>query len=200
MSALTVISNLSLLIPATIAFKYRRIFRCFVLILETIVSSLYHLCDYSGNCLFPFQTLHNFDFSLAQLLIVLTVLYLITFEEGYEWIEWLLIFISICVIIVLQSSFSGELAVQAGVVGACALIVVGYWLIWGVPEYHWEYFSAGIILVSASSMFYAFQGVNPSAYWAIHSLWHVTGAMGISFIFFIKKPAKIIQNAAFKIN
>jgi hypothetical protein len=193
MSALTVVSNLFLLIPAVIAFKYNRILRCFVLVLETIVSSLYHLCDYSGNCLFSFQTLHYFDFSLAQLLIVLVVFYLIVYEERYEWLEWIMIFIGICVIIILQATTSGELVVQAGVVGVCVLIVIVYWLIWGVPNYHWEYFAAGLTLV------FAFQGEAPSLYWAIHSLWHITGAMGISFIFFIKEPAKITQNAASKI-
>jgi hypothetical protein len=200
MSALTVLSNLALLVPAVVAYKYNRILRCSVLILETIVSSLYHLCDYSGNCLFPFQTLHYFDFSLAQLLIVLSVLYLIDFDDDHLWLEWVMIFISGCIIVILQVSFSGELAVQAGVVGVCALIVVVYWLVWGVPKYRWEYFAAGITLVSASSMFYAFQGVNPGGYWAIHSLWHIAGAMGIAFLFFIRDPKQIRQNAAAKIS
>lgn len=189
------ISNAALFIPAFTAFRFRRIFRCPVLFTEAIVSALYHLCDYSSTCLFGFQTLHYLDFFFAELLIVSSTLYLIDFGDQL-WVEWLLFFISIVGIVVLQITLPAELYVQAGIVAVMVLIVAVYWFIWGVPRYRWDYFTLGISLISGSVMLFTIQGIWPEAYWATHSLWHAAGALGMHYLFYIKEPARLIQNAA----
>lgn len=199
MEVLTVISNAALLIAAYIAFKKRRIFRAPTIFTEAFVSSLYHLCDYSGHCLFQFQTLHYFDFFFAELLVVLAGLYLIWFEKDYEWVEWIMIFIYICAIVVLQVVLPGELYVQGGLIGSLIIVLITYWCIFGIPKYDWYYLTIGTIFLSISAILFSYQSASPDGYWAIHSLWHLFGAIGISFIFYTKESAELYRNAANKI-
>lgn len=199
MEVFTVISNAALFIPAYTAYKYKRIFRAPTLFIEAIVSALYHLCDYSGHCLFQFQTLQYFDFFFAQLLIVLSGLYLIHFKRNYEWIEWIMIFIFMCAIVVLQVVLPGELYVQAGLIAAIVIILITYWYIFGVPRYNLFYLALATMFLSMSAILFSYQTCYPEGYWDIHSLWHILGALGINFMFYTKKPARLYQNAAHKI-
>ncbi len=196
----TVISNLALLLPSYTAWKFGRIFRTFIYFTEAFVSALYHLCDYSGACLFPFSMLHYLDFFFAQLLIVDCGLYLIDFKKRYRWIEWLLFFIAMLVLYILLGTVgSGELYVQAAIVAAMLVIVVIYWFIWGVPSYDWYFFALGIILIGGSVTLFSFQTVWPEGYWAVHSLWHIMGSIGRHYLFYIKPAVSIIENAAARI-
>ncbi len=196
---LNVISNVTLLLDAYAAYKFRRIFRAPVFFVEAIVSALYHLCDYSGRCIFAFSMLHNLDFFFAQLLIVDAVLYLVNFKKGYMWVEWIMFFIGMLAIVVLEYALPDELFVQAGIAGVMALILITYWFIWGVPHYDWFYFSLGLSLIGGSILLFTFQGTWPEAYWSIHSLWHTLGPIGRYYLFYVKAPANIVDNAANKV-
>ena len=196
---LTVISNLALFLPAYTAWRFGRIFRTFIYFTEAIISALYHLCDYSGVCLFSYNTLHNLDFFFAQLLIVDCGLYLIDFKKKYRWIEWFMFFIGMIGIVILIITLPSQLYVQAGIVAVLFLIDIFYWFIWGVPDYDWYFFTLGLSLIGASVILFSYQGQYPEAYWAIHSLWHILGPIGRHYLFYIKAPVNIIENAAMKI-
>jgi len=196
---LTVISNLTLFLTAFVAWRFGRIFRTFIYFTEAIVSAVYHLCDYSGVCLFSYGTLHNLDFFFAQLLICDCGLYLIDFKRKWYFLEWLMFFISIMGIIVLIITLPGQLYVQAGIVGVLFLIDILYWFIWGVPEYNYYFLTLGLTLIGGSVIFFSFQGQQPALYSYIHSLWHIAGPIGRVFLFYIKPPVSIIENAAMQI-
>lgn len=201
---LTVISNLALLVPCVIAYNWGILFTSLLLFVETWVSSAYHVCDYSGHCIFSFHTLHNLDFFFAQLLMVRMIIYLIHFTKYYRWIEWMLIIIGALIIVLLQILFSGELMVQSGIVLILFIGILIYWswyyyLYKSFPPYRMEYFAVGLILMFSSAMLYTIQSVWPEGYSYIHSLWHISGAAGISYLILIKKPVPFIYNAANKV-
>lgn len=199
-NVVTVISNLALLLPSYTAWRFGRIFRTFIYFTEAFVSALYHLCDFSGICIFSFSILHASDFFFAQLLIVDCGLYLIDFKKRYRWIEWFMFFIGmIAIYILLVTIGSGELFVQAAIVGAMLIIVVVYWFIWKVPAYDWYFFTLGLSLIGGSITLFSFQTVWPDGYWAVHSLWHIMGSIGRHYLFYIKPAVSLIENAAARI-
>ncbi len=199
LDVLTVLSNLFLLIPFVTAVRYRRILRALILFTEVIASGLYHLCDSFEVCLFSFNTHHHLDFFFAQSLIILAALYFINFEFGYEWIEWVLIFVGLCIIVVLQITLPGELYVQAGIAILAFVLVAGYWIFFKVPDYNWTNVTTGVALLSTSVVLFSVQEVYSPLYWAIHSLWHVAAAIGIDYIWRIKPKAFAFQAAAQKV-
>jgi len=197
----TVISNVALLLPAYTAWRFGRIFRTFIYFTEAFVSALYHLCDYSGACLFSFSMLYYLDFFFAQLMIIDCGLYLIDFKKRYRWIEWLLFFIGMLVLYILLGTVgSGQLYVQAAIVGAMLLIDIFYWFVWGVPAYDWYFMTLGLSLIGGSVMLFSVQTAYPPTYWATHSLWHITASIGRHYLFYIKSPVSIIENAAARIS
>lgn len=199
MEVFTVISNASLLLASYTAWKFGRIFRAPTLFAEAIISALYHLCIYSTHCLFGYQALHYLDFFNAELQLVLVILYFIDFKDGYRWIEWLMILFFVGVLVVLQIVFSSELYVQAGLIGFLVIILIGYWCIFGIPKYDWYYVTLSLSLLAISAILFSYQTVYPEGYWAIHSMWHLTAGVGITFSYYIKDPVLISYNAANKI-
>jgi hypothetical protein len=143
--------------------------------------------------------MQRWDFFFAETLIVIAGLYLIHFSPEYGFIEWIMILLYLIVIFVLQIALPGELYVQAGLIGSIVIILVVYWFIFGIPNYEWFSLAMGTIFLSLSAILFTYQVCYPEGYWAIHSLWHVLGALGITFIFYTKEPAKLYQNAANKI-
>lgn len=195
----TVVSNLFLLIPFITAVRKRRVLRYLILITEVFASGLYHLCDSFDICLFDFTSHHHLDFFFAQSLIILAAFYFVEFGFGYEWLEWVLIFVGLCVIVILQITLPGELYVQAGIAVLAFCVVAGYWILFGMPEYDWNNVAIGVCLLSMSVMLFSAQQVYSPAYWAIHSLWHIVAAIGIDFIWRIKPKAFAFQAAANRI-
>jgi len=79
------------------------------------------------------------------------------------------------------------------------LIDIMYWVIWGMPNYDWQAMALGLTLIGGSVIFFSFQGQQPALYSYIHSLWHLAGPLGRIFLFYIKPPVSIIENAAAQI-
>lgn len=195
----SIISNLALLLPAWRAWSYNRLLRSFVYFVETFVSALYHLCDDYAICAGPFSALHHFDFFYAQSFIVINTYYLIHFSARYEWVEWIMIFISFFAIAWLQVLFPGSLPIQAGIAVSAFFILVMYWLIWGMPRYRWDKFTIGLGLLSMAVIFYVFQNLYSPWYDWIHGLWHIAAALGTDYIIQTRQPALSWQNAANRI-
>lgn len=170
-----------------------------ILFVECWISGLYHLCDSFDVCLFSFTFHHHLDFFFAQSLIVYAALYFIQFEFGYKWLHWVLMFIGMLAIAILQATLPGELMIQAAIAIVSFSVVVGYWIIFKMPRYNWRYVLIGVSLLSGSVALFALQNVYSPAYWAIHSLWHVAAAMGMHYIIMIKPKAYWFESAAAKI-
>lgn len=192
-----VISNIFLLLPAWVAWKYNLVFTTFLFVTECIVSTVYHICVFSSACLFGYSVLHNLDFFFAQLLIVRAAAYLIFYPPTKMFWEWIFLMLGCVVIIILEITLPGDLAVQAGIVGASLLIVIIYWFCnGGLPDYDMPRFYLGILLIVSSVLMFCIQGTWPDAVWAAHSLWHISASLGFYYLLQIKPPASIIQNAA----
>lgn len=189
------LSNLFLLFPFVLAIYYRLIGRAFVYFSAMIASSLYHLCDSYGACLFDFHTLHNFDFFFAQLLIWLGALYFVHWPTKYSWVEWILALLGALFIVVLLIVLPGELYVQAGIAGVGFLLVIIYWFIAGIPKYRWSYVVLALALSGSSIVLFSIQNIWPGAYWGVHSLWHVAAAIGQFYLLMIKPRKHKVSNA-----
>jgi hypothetical protein len=203
---LTVLSNLSLLIPFVICIARQLILRSILFVLECFFSGTYHLCDSFNVCLFPFSAHHFLDFLFAQSLIVQGVVHLVYFTPSTAWLEWVLLIFGILAIAIMQLFLPGELVVQAGVTGFCFAGLLIYWIVYAktvgggrIPPYHWDYLLTGISLTAMSIALFAFQDKWPLAYWALHSLWHVAGGVGLAYLLWSKERDWKIMNAASRV-
>lgn len=170
------------------------------------MSAAYHVADYSGHSLFAFSTLHHLDFWFAQMIMILNLLYLIDFSYKWRWLEWILIFISGVVLVILQITLPGELYVQASVAGVFFVGIVIYWIAYyntvgngHLPPYDWSALTLALSLLAGSSIMYTAQLIWPHGYWLAHSVWHIAAALGSHYMFMIKKPAPKYANAASRV-
>jgi hypothetical protein len=186
---LTVLSNLFLLIPFGGAIYYRRWTRAFVYFWMLWVSFFYHLCTAFVICIFSYSHHQALDFFFAQLLIILTGLYLIDFPRDLPWLERGLIFLGGIAIFALQMLFGIQFYVQAAIAGVVAAGVGIYWLTCGVPDYDWSMLLLGLALIIGSVQLYTAQNLQPKSYWGVHSLWHTAAAMGQFYWLQIKPRA-----------
>ena len=189
---LTVLSNIFLLIPAATAIIYRRYIRSILLIIETVISSLMHLCDSFGVCAASFQTLSSVDFFFAQWMIPQIALLIPYWGPRYQWLEYWLLILSGLAIYLFQVYLPNQLYVQAGIVIFCVLCVLIYWLVYalrpGGPRRLPPYFFTGLLLLLISVMLFGALSVWPTGYFAAHSLWHMLAALGYHFFLQIKRP------------
>lgn len=204
----TVISNVFLLIPGFVAWDYGRLLLTTLLFIsETFFSSAYHICDFSGACLFSFSTLHHLDYFHAQLIMVRALLYIVWFTEAWLWLEWILLLLSALLIVILQITLPGELYVQAIICGLYFVGIIIYWIVYAntvgrgrLPPYRWEFFTAGISLMAASTILYSAQLFWPEGFWLVHAFWHIAAAIGFTLLIYIKpRPPKWV-NAASRIS
>lgn len=185
---LLILSNLAFLIPFSRAVYYRRWTRAAIYFIIVFASGLYHCCDsYSNLCIFEFSTHHNLDFFFAELIIPLSALYLIYFTPGYFWIErWLIILFAIG-IFVIQITLPGELYVQAIVSGIALFILVVYWIYFynhykRFPYYNWIDFLLFLSFTALSISLFSVQNIWHEGYWAVHSIWHISAAVGQTYL------------------
>ena len=197
-----VVSNLAFLIPAIRASEYARRTRAALFYLIVIFSGTYHTCRSNGNlCIFTLQQHQLMDFFFAELTIPLTALYLIPFTTAYVWVErWAIIAFAI-LIFILQLYTEGNIMVQVVIVLISSAVVIGYWVSQRrLPvSYNWVYLQRGLVLTSLSVALFAIQGRYMQGYWAIHSDWHVLGALGQNYILQSRPPANPRLNLDTKI-
>lgn len=192
-----VLSNLAFLIPAKRVWEYARYTRAPLYFLIVFFSGSYHTCRSYGNlCIFSFKMHQMLDFFFAELTIPLSALYLIWFPLRYQWVERLLIIAFAILIFVLQVYTDGDLVVQLVIVAISFTLVLAYWIYMryftrraALPPYSVVYFERGIALTALSVGLFGTQGRFMEGYWAIHSVWHVLGALGQDYIIRTRPPA-----------
>jgi hypothetical protein len=194
-----ILSNLALLITAGVAWHVNKLLGFFIFLAECPVSLTYHLCKYYDYCIFRIDILRFFDFFFAEAIIPYLTFSLIEFSIEYEWLHWLMLLTAGLFIALLQHWFEGTLLIQAIIVVTCVSILAIYWIVWGIPRYKWYYLTPGITLLCLSITFFVFQAVYTPYYDVIHGMWHITAALGASFVLMSRKKAHPLQNAAFKI-
>lgn len=195
--ALTIISNVAFVYPASVAAERGRWTRFMVYLMIWLWSSLYHACNsFSGGCLLPAPLHRTMDFFFAQFIIIMKVLYLIDFgEENAKW-ERILLIASGCLLFVVQYAVGDSLYIQMGICCVCLLVLVGYW-IWyavrfqsGLPPYDWSMLGLGVGFTCVACGLFATQSQYHGLYWAIHSCWHVNAAIGQALLLQARSPSK----------
>jgi hypothetical protein len=202
-----VISNLFFLLPAWGAFCLGRYTRFMVYLFIVVASSMYHACLGFGSACHLSPTFYRaVDFFFAQLVIPLTALYVIRFPPRYYWIERVIILAFAFVIVFIQTTLGDSLYIQMILSAVSLILIVVYWIAYNVYRIHnpqlykgafvweivpdiyiWDHFVLGIGLTLVASSLFSTQLQMPRYYWAIHSCWHATAAMGQYFVLFIHK-------------
>jgi len=199
----SVLSNLFLLLPFITAVRWRRILLSTVFFIECFVSGFYHACDGLGWCIFRYTILKNLDFFFAQSFIILIGIYIVHWTLELQWLCWVLNFVGMFVIVILQVTLPGELYVQAGIAFIVVFGIILYWAVYAyvnperkLPPYDWFYFYLGASLLGLSTVLFSVQHVWPDFYWLVHSLWHIAASFGLHYLIQIKKPAEKWVNVA----
>jgi Protein of unknown function (DUF3522) len=201
----SVLSNLFLLLPFVTAVRWRRILLATVFFIECFVSGFYHACDGLNWCIFGYSTLKNLDFFFAQSFMILIGIYIVHWTREWQWLCWVLNFVGMFVIVILQITLPGELYVQAGIAFIVVFGIILYWIVYAyiydfkLPPYDWYYFYLGACLLGMSTMLFSVQHVWPDFYWLVHSLWHIAASFGLHYLIQIKMPAEKGINVAGRI-
>ena len=212
---LLVVSNLAFLIPAiTACWLYRnspspRLHRRVLMLIAAanylgilLASSTYHLCNsFSATCLFEAATHKSIDFFFAQLVIPLSAILVIHVPPKWEALDWWWMIIFATLLFVLEITIGEGFIVQMALALSCFVVVAIYWAGYAIytkeklghalfPAYDWENFVLAIALTFMAVSLFATQMQWHSGYWAIHSTWHVLGALGQYFLLGIYLPLR----------
>ena len=212
---LLVVSNLAFLIPGITAcwlYLYSpspRLYRRVLMLIAAanyfgilFASSTYHLCNsFSATCLFEAATHKSIDFFFAQLIIPLSAILVIHVPRKWEAVDWWWMVIFAALLFVLEITIGEGFIVQMALALACFAIVAGYWAGYAIytkeklghalfPAYDWENLVLAVGLTFMAVSLFATQVQWHSGYWAIHSTWHVLGAVGQYFLLGIYLPYK----------
>ena len=200
---LLVYSNLAFLLPAIQAVDLHHWTLAAIYLLMILASSFYHACScWSGNCVLPANILRKQDFFYAQLLIVITALYLIQFTPKWAFIErWLIIAAAVALFIV-EVTMNEPFAAQVIIAGIAFALIVAYWIGYSAtgpkgarfPPYDWESFALGVGLTAMACVLFATQREWHLGYPWVHPIWHTLAAFGQFFILRTRKP--VPRNAA----
>lgn len=120
-------------------------------------------------------------------------IYLVKFYPHQIWIQWLLAIIGVIVIVLLEIFLTGELYVQAGIALVCFGLLILYWVFFyyihgHLPRYNWPNLAMALGLFVLSTSMFSIQNVTPQVYWAAHSIWHSTAAIGSDYWIRAKEP------------
>jgi hypothetical protein len=201
-----IVSNLAFLFSAVAYFSKNEYLYAFVNFLIPFTSGSFHACDEGFTCIFSFMTHKSLDYIFAILIIPLTFMYFVKWEEVWYPLKNILIvtyaFLIALMVVVQQDADS---LVGAGIVAASAfLIPVIYWIGYAIektmhypapkccsglyfPKYEWGAVLAGTAL-SAIGV-YLFISQSRFVYgWTpiLHSLWHIMAALGQVYVSQIK--------------
>lgn len=204
---LLVVSNLAFLIPGITAiylYNYSdspRLYRRVLMLIAAanyfailLASSTYHLCNsFSATCLFDAATHKSIDFFFAQLVIPLSAILVIHVPPNWRALDWWWMVFFAALLFVLEITIGEGFIVQMALALSCFAIVAIYWIgygiytkekfgVWLFPAYDWEDFVMAIALTFMAVSLFATQTQWHSGYWAIHSVWHVLGALGQYFL------------------
>jgi len=199
---LLIVSNLAFLVPAvTAVYLYRRVKQDLIFLVAAAIyvcvllaSATYHSCNsFSATCLFDAATHKGIDFFFAQLVIPLSTVLLIYFPGAWNSIPWWFMVFMAGLLFVLEITVGEGFIVQMSLALACFVVLTVYWIGHAaytkrstgraaMPLYNWSDFVMAIMLTFVAISLFSTQMQWHSGYWAIHSDWHVIGALGQYFL------------------
>lgn len=209
----TVLSNLFFVIPISKAWERDKLASVLVYSFQMFASMAYHSCNsFSGVCfgLSP-RLLRDMDFFWAQYLIFLTALNLIMFptsNKAWRWTPPLLMAVGGTLIFFLQRWIGESTFLQFTIAAVSLGGLVVYWIAYAIyrwvkvdrdgrllPPYNWKYLTYGLALSGMASSLYVTEMQNHNVYWSIHSVWHMSAALGQYFLLMAWKK-QVVQNPA----
>jgi hypothetical protein len=206
---LLVYSNLAFVLPAIKAYDLNRWTMAGIYVLMILASSFYHACNnWTGDCVLDADVLRKQDFFFAQLLIVMTALYIIQFTAHYAYIErWLILFAAVALFIV-EVTMDEPFLAQVIIACASFALIVAYWIVYACmasanasvaasakrlnpyfPPYDWEAFALGVALTALACVLFATQRGWHLGYPWVHCIWHTMAALGQYWILCTRKAA-----------
>jgi hypothetical protein len=200
-NVLLVYSNLAFLIPALQAVKLNRWTMAAVYVLMILASSFYHACtNWTGSCVLQASTLCKTDFFFAQLLIIMTALYIIQFTPHWAFLERWLIIAAAAALYVVEVTMNEPFAAQIIIAGIAFALIVAYWIGYACtarsrpghrsfPPYDWEAFALGVGLTALACVLFATQIAWHLGYPWVHETWHTLAALGQFWILCTRKAA-----------
>lgn len=191
---LLVISNAAFIIPSIKAATLHRWTRAILYFLMIFASSFYHSCKSApSTCVFPAPIARKMDFFFAQTLIIVTALYLIYFPARYAFIERWAILLGMFALFVTEVFLNEPFSVQIIVAAISLAVVIIYWCFYArfeylvtghakIPPYDWDPLVMGIALTALACTLFATQAGWSDGYPWVHSIWHVSAALGQFFV------------------
>jgi hypothetical protein len=196
---LLVATNAFFILPCIVSDERNRFTRSVVYFLMALASSFHHACIGGIGCVLAPTIARKTDFFFAQLLVPVTSLYLIEFPQRVAWVERWLIWTFMVALYGVEIFTNEPFWMEAIVVGTSILILVVYWIMYGIyeyqegrgwrfPPYDWYNLTVGIWLSVLAIGLFGTQGHWPGGYDYIHSLWHTLAAFGQTWILLSRKP------------
>jgi len=200
-NALPILSNGAFLLPACAAWSLGRYTRMCIFVLIIVASSMYHSCYAFGHTchLDPLHYQH-LDFFFAQLVIPLTALYVVRFDDRWAWLQRVAIVAFAFVIVMVQLTVGHSLIVQMVIAAVSLVVILGYWMgynvvrghTWSTWElipniYHWDSLGQAVCLTGIACALFVTQMQAHTLYWAVHSVWHVSAALAQYHLLYIHK-------------
>jgi len=198
---LLVYSNLCFLLPALQAVKLNRWTMAGLYVLMILASSFYHACNcWTGDCVLSATVLRKDDFFFAQLLIIMTALYIIQFSPHWAWLERFLILLAAAALFVVEVTMNEPFAAQCIIAAIAFALIVVYWIGYACtarsrpghqmfPTYDWEAFSLGVALTALACVLFSTQQAWHLGYPWVHAIWHNLAALGQFWILRTRKAA-----------
>lgn len=199
----SVLSNAVFFLPSYAAFKENYKLTSLIYFFMAWASAFYHNCLSFDACLFAFEFHFNLDFFFAQFLIIVAASLLIKYEPAYRYLEYWFLATGALGVVLLQITFNGNFAIQAGLVSFIFILLVVYWVVSArykkTPKYEWDMFLQGISLTGGSITLFVFQNTWYQKYWLIHSIWHIAAALGQYYLVKLKRASDTIMPSAHRI-
>lgn len=98
------------------------------------------------------------------------------------------------VLLVLELTVGEGFIVQLVLALVSLVIISVYWIITCIrkqgrlPGYDWNFVGLGLAVTCMACALFATQMQWHTSYWAVHSIWHVLGALGQFFLLYIRPP------------
>lgn len=200
-----VLSNAFFVIPAFTAFAWGVFLYGVIYSLIPFTSGTFHACEQGFGCLFSFQAHTQLDYIFATLIIPMTGLYLVHWEDVWAPLRdiFLLLFALIISLVVTQVTQEDNMFIwQALIIGASVAIPIFYWIGYYVyaryvmigakryfPKYEWGALLAGVSLTIAGVTIFMTQGMYAYQYVPdLHGMWHVLAAFGQTYLLQCRAP------------
>jgi hypothetical protein len=198
------------LLPSFIAYTLCEYIYFVIYLIIPFTSGSFHACAEGYACLFPFDVHVKLDYILATLIVPMSMIYIVKWEEFWAPLKEILIlfFLLVISLMVVLTKSDDAYAWQGLIIGASLLIPITYWIGYAIymkwiaypkatryfPEYQWFYLAVGISLTVIALIMFISQGTFAYQYTAdIHGFWHILAAYGQAFILLCKSKKSFLS-------